>query len=216
MKALQIVLSFIVILILFGCPTRTTPPTVSPEVSQLEGDWTHEASGMVFPQSIGDFKRVTINHYDKEENNVGVGYNLQSMFKPVIATVYVYPSPRIISIMSPPEVIETTRTTLSKNQYEATKQGILSGHENARLKEYDFNLPQGEMEVSGKLAVFEYDGVFASRQQKLMSILYFFTYVNQKWTVKYRFTFPRVVNASKEVKGFMKDFSWSIEKSEKK
>src|SRR5262245_17413787 len=73
---------------LFGCPTLTPPGTVEIHAS---GAWTHDPSGLHFPERIGSFNRVAITQYNQAGTDIGVGYNYESYAALVAFTVYVRP-----------------------------------------------------------------------------------------------------------------------------
>jgi hypothetical protein len=58
----------------------------------------------------------------------------------------------------------------------------------------------------GRIAVFEYDAVFANSPMRVRSYLYMFPYVNEKWTIKYRVTHPSRLDLTSEVESFISSF----------
>ena len=124
-KKLKYVLVMLTSLPLLGCPTMQPKYLLKPEIIKAEGSYAHTASGMTFPLRIGNFQRVTVLRYDVEGLDMSAEYYLFTLSGAVDATVYVYPSPAIVSICSPPEAVELARDRLSQTEFEAVKQVIL-------------------------------------------------------------------------------------------
>ena len=110
------------LILLVGCPARPRPLN-QPQAIFADGAYTHEKSGMTFPLAVGDFQRGTVLRYDQDGLDVSVGYNLSGEKQAIIATVYVYPAPPLVSIGSPPEILASARSFLAKNEFEAKKRG---------------------------------------------------------------------------------------------
>lgn len=193
--------AFMVVLMtssLFGCSSPGLQYLPRPEPIQSTGSYTHEPSKIAFPTVVGDFQRSRIYQYDVEGKNVGVAYNLSDRTKPVAVTVYVHPSPSIVSIGSPESVIKTAQETMCQREFETTKQEIMAAHANASHIESDTS--NGFQNL---LARFEYEEVFAGKQQSLTSLLELSCYMNDKWNIKYRVTYPRSVTPPQDIQRLM-------------
>jgi hypothetical protein len=173
------------------------------------GSYIHSASGMTFPSAVGGFRQVEVRQYDATGKDVGVGYNLVSPEVQVVATVYVYPAPSLISIFSPPEVVADARAHLCQGEFTRRKQEILDAHPRARLIQEGEARPPGGR-APGHVASYEFESVFGHRLQPVGSQLYVFCYVGGKWAVEYRFTWPRDEAVDSAIAGFMAGLSWTI------
>jgi hypothetical protein len=163
---------------------------------------------MTFPLAVEGFRRSIVQRYDQEGLDVSAGYDLYDPSHKVAATVYVYPAPSLVSVGSPPEVVETAHTRLAKNEFEARKQEILQSHPGSRLiEESDVLISHGAAKV-GKKATFEYNGLFASQHQNLKSHLYMFNF--GRWALKYRITYPQSFDATKDVEVLLKGVPPSV------
>ena len=197
--------------VLFGCSTMRPKHLARPEVISAEGNFTHAASGMTFPHSVGDFQRSKVLRYDTENLDMSAGYDLITVMGSVAATIYVYPAPSLISIGSPPNVVAAARDRLAQNEFEARKREVMHFRPGALLiEEREVSLQQGNATYLGKMATFEYEEVFAGQRQLLRSHLYFFCFAGGKWVIKYRFTHPRFFDATKEIDEFMKNLLWTL------
>lgn len=117
----------------------------------------------------------------------------------------------MVSIGSPPEVVAIARAKLGQREFENRKQEILQSHPGARLiEERAVSLAQAERRYSGRMARFEYEGLFAHERQVVASRVYVFPYVGGKWVVKYRFSCPQGIDPSKEVADFMRSLPLTI------
>ncbi|WP_313539987.1 hypothetical protein [Sphingomonas sp.] len=67
-------------------------PSSAQEDVRVEGDWTHSASGMVFPERLGNALRTRIHSYDDEHLDVSAGYSLRRGGELGFVTLYVYPA----------------------------------------------------------------------------------------------------------------------------
>src|SRR5712691_5780932 len=76
------------------------------------GPYTQAASGMTFPESVGDFTRVNIIRYRPDGTDESAGYNRLEQSHEIVGTVYVFPSPSVTSFASPAGVIAQARARL--------------------------------------------------------------------------------------------------------
>jgi hypothetical protein len=196
-------------LLLCGCPAIQTRPLAQPSRVGVAGPYVHAGSGIALPEKIGEFQREAVTPYDARGLDVGVAYNCLNVLHPMAATVYVYPSPSLVSISSPQHVIDDARARLTQREFERVLHEIRAAHPGAKL------IAQREISHSehgkihpGKLATFEYDGPFAGRTRPVRSHVYLFCYLREKWTVKYRFTHPEADDGEKEIQEFLDGWSW--------
>jgi hypothetical protein len=198
-------------LCLTGCKSSQPAQLAQPTTVQVQGPYTHSASGMAFPPSVGDFQRVNVMRYDAGGLDVSAGYNLGTPTGEVAATVYVYPAPSLISVGSPPEVIASARATLCNSEFERRKKEVSASHAGARsIQEEDVPPPQAIPPIPGKKTSFEYDDFFGGQRQPLRSELYVFCYVGGRWAFEYRFTSPKNSDAADAISAFMAALRWTV------
>jgi hypothetical protein len=194
---------------LCGCPTMHTHYLGQPERLAVQGAYVHPASKITMPESVAGFQRDTILRYDADGLDVSAGYNLRGASHHIAATVYVYPAPSLVSIGSPPEVVAGARAHLTEGEFERRKQEIQHAHPGAMLIEQrDIVRTEHSQSFAGKIAVFEYEDVFAGSRMPLRSHLYVFCYVGGKWAVEYRFTYPKTEDADREIQEFIQSWNW--------
>lgn len=212
MKTLKRYLPIIFVTTLLGC--QSIQANIPTPIYTTSGDYTHPESGMVFPESIGAFHRVQITQYTPKEKDVGVGYNINNHSFPISATVYIYPAPGIISIGSPPDVIEGARKHLFRNHFDVVKNDIMACHIDAKLiSDNDCTITMGKHYRNGRKATFELAYTFGTQRQDSISELYLFQ--NGKWFIKYRFTFPKTAKTESEtaIADFFNKLDWPTKKS---
>jgi len=210
----KIVLGLGFVLLLSGCPTVRTDQPRQPEQIDVHGPYQHTASGMIFPASVGDYIRERIMRYDRDALDVSVGYNLIRPPRILFATVYVYPAPSVVSILSPPHVAATARSLAAKNEYARSKHEILQSHPLATLLgEVEASLVKGNATYQGWKAIFELDGARFGQREKVISYLYVFSYIGGSWTVKYRFTHPKSIEETQEIETFLRNLEWTFKSS---
>jgi hypothetical protein len=202
------------VLLLCGCPTVRTDKLTQPEQVDVDGPYQHTASGMIFPTSVGAYVRDRIMRYDRDALDVSAGYNLIRPPRIIFATMYVYPAPSVVSILSPPHVAATARSLAAKNEYARSKNEILQSHPFAKLLgELETSLVKGNDTYQGWKAIFELDGARFGQQEKVFSHLYVFSYIGGSWTVKYRFTYPKSIEETQEIETFLRNLEWTFKSS---
>lgn len=185
--------------LLVGCPARPRPLN-QPQPILVEGTYTHELSGMIFPFMVDDFRRDVVQRYNQEGSDVSVGYNLVNSQSRIAATIYVYPAPKLVSVGSTSETIAAARAELTKREFETRKREVWIFHPNGRLiEDTEISIPIGGTLHSGRMATFEYDDKFGGQVQPVRSYLYIFNFVGGKWALKYRFTYPKDLGATPKI-----------------
>ena len=180
-----------------------------PEPLVVRGTYSHPASKIIMPESVAGFQRDRILRYDADGLDVSAGYNLVTTSHRIAATVYVYPAPSLVSIGSPPEVVASARAHLTEGEFERRKQEIQHAHPGAALIEQRAIVrTENGQSYPGKLAIFEYEDLFAGSRISVRSQLRVFCYIGNKWAVAYRFTCPKTEDADQEIQEFIKKWSW--------
>lgn len=181
----------------------TTSPSGGPPAGAVRsggtGAYTNVPSGFRFPLYIDSFERSEVSQYDKQGQDVGVGYN--DLISSVALTVFVYPMAQ-----QPPD------NTL-EGHFAGCKSEVLARHRNAKLlSEGPVRISPGGVQHSGQRAVFAATEVFGHQEQALRSELCLFT--NGSRFILYRATYPasREATAEKAARGFLNTLSWPPER----
>lgn len=196
--------------LLVGCLARPRPLD-QPQAIIADGAFRHDKSGMTFPIAVGEFQRGVLQRYDQDGLDLSVGYNLYDSRRQIITTDYVYPAPPLVSIGSPPETVTSARAFLAHNEFEARKCEIMQPRPGARLiEDTEISIPNGGNVRIGRMATFEYNEQFAGRQQSLRSHLCMFNFVGGKWALKYRITYPRSLEVTREIDFVLQGVPWNV------
>ena len=97
------------------------------DVMHPEGPYTQAPTGMTYPQTVGQFRRINVIRYKPDGSDESAGYNDTTPMHEINMTVYVFPSPPILSIGSPRSVIEDTRRQLCQDQFAQVQQEVRGG-----------------------------------------------------------------------------------------
>jgi hypothetical protein len=166
-------------------PARTAKPAIpstpiSPAVPmQLEGTYVHAGTGIAFPDAAAKFRRVAPQRYDREGNDVGIGYS--RMWGPIRAEVTVYSYPRVIgrdgAIVAFDEqfAMEVAEVGREKKEFRDVRRTDAPGSIGGRA-------------VAGRAAEFEFRSGMEFGMRRVATILTVFPL--EPWCVKYRVTVP--------------------------
>jgi hypothetical protein len=177
------------------------------------GPYTQQPTGMIFPVSVGDFQRVEILRYSKDGTDESGGYNYTKPMNEIVATVYVFPSPRVTSIGSPENVVREARDTVCQQQFKGVEKEVMTAHPNATLiGDGPVTLLQPGKSYSGYKASYDLTSprAFGRTNVAARSEAYIFCFAGGKWTVEYRIDYPRESNAAPLIAAFMRDLTWTI------
>lgn len=156
------------------------------------------ASAFEFPPALAEFERAAVNQYDKDGRDVGVGYN--HVGYGVALTVYVYP------------VAQEPPNNELAGHFQVCKGEIVRSHSGTRkLSENTIRVQQGGVERQALWAAFEFEQVFAGKNQMVGSELWLFRSGN--WFLKYRATYPAGQKqvAERAVEKFVDQLAWPAE-----
>ena len=154
-----------------GAAPQPTAPPAEPRTLDVDGPFRH-ASGLVFPERLGDFVRVEVEQFPGSRDNVGVSYELGPR-KAATVTAYVYPAGEATLDMHSQAVV------IDLYQHHGVKPYQASG----------VTLTLDGRSIAGNVASFAYEEPYGGGPKiPLRSHAYVFT--SGKWVVKYRVTNP--------------------------
>ncbi|MBU2621935.1 MAG: hypothetical protein KKD92_06420 [Proteobacteria bacterium] len=169
---------------LWGCATTPSQPKLT-----RPGDIGHHDSSIVFPEAIGAFRRGEVRTYDAKGRDMSAGYNLTDPRNTIVITVYVYPGPKLISIGSPANVVDTARRRLTGTHFDVIKAEHIKYHPWASLvSEHESALEFRGQSLYGRTAVFKSEELFAYRIQPIVTQAEVYAY--GKWIIKFFTTNP--------------------------
>ena len=204
--SIPLVLTLAGLLLVSAC--RATEGELSePTIQTPEGDFTHPAAKITFPESIGDFERVEVTQYDKSGKDVSVGYNLDSPDL-ITATVYVYPGRDVLNLGSDSDTVAAAKDLLDQKQFEGSKEAILATTPGLTLvSEAESIVIANPSEQAGRRAIFEGQGLIDGALTVLHTEVDLFGFGD--WFIKYRFTYPgESSTAPALILDFMNSLEW--------
>lgn len=182
------------------------------DVLHPEGLFKEPITGMIYPESVGDFHRVNVVKYAPDGSDESVGYNLETPNSEIAMTVYFFRSPPLTSLGSPQSVIDEARAHLCAQQFGGIESEVTTAHTDARLLGEDTaSLAQLGTTFVGHKATYELTlPNFFGRRQTTHSEAYLFCYAGSEWTVEYRVDYPADSDSAAAIAAFMRDFRWTI------
>jgi hypothetical protein len=190
-----------------GCHADpTTRPATVPADPTLDAQtyFLHQPSGIAFPRSLHGYVFAGQKQYNREATDVSFSWSTLDGNRPMAATVYVLPAPSLISIGSPQEVIDQAKARLFDQFWEQHVRSIVGSHAPATTSPPEtVTLVYAGHAYTGRRQLFHYEQVFAFSRQQVTSSLYLFPFVNEKWSLKYRFTYPASVDMQTAVDQFI-------------
>jgi hypothetical protein len=182
------------------------------------GSYTQIPTGMVFPESVGQFRRFNIIRYHPDGSDESAGYNEMTPMHEINMTVYIFPSPPILSFGSPRSVIDDTRIKFCQGQYETVQREVMGAHPDASpVEKREISRTQDGVTYAGHFASFDLTNAkfFGRTDVASRSEAYLYCYVGGKWSVEYRVDYPRDFDASSSIASFINDLAWSIPPEQK-
>jgi hypothetical protein len=107
---------------------------------------------------------------------------------------------------------EETNQTLTRGEFQRAKNEVLQVHTGAKLvMEEEVPPPRSADHHNGYFARFAYAENYAGGVRPLESLLYVYSHVGQRWTLKYRVTYPASsLEARAVVNQFIQELRWTI------
>ena len=187
-----------------------------PRDVDVTGPYTQEASGMVFPETVGAFKRDEVISYNSERSDESATYILEKDGKESVAiTIYVYPVPLDIgSALAkglPQGDVPGALYMLTEQLFADEENAISEVHRGSEiLDEGITSHTERGFSFPGTMASFRFNEDFFGDVVKVRSQLYLFSMVGEKWMVKYRVTYPEANDGAAQANQFMRALPWTI------
>lgn len=193
-----------------GCSTTQRGILAIPQELKKTDKFIHP-SGFTFPVSVSSFRRVALTQYDTVGENISAGYNSAYPREPLLITVYVYPAPNIVSIASPSNVVAAARSKITDTLIRGVKSDVYGAHPGAILiTESPTSIAKAGTSHGGWKATFEFDGKAFNAPDRVRSHAYLFTFVADRWIVKYRFSHLRTAEVGKDIEDFLAGLDWNF------
>jgi len=210
LRGFSLVVSLVLPLLLVSACRGTDDTLSEPLVSTPEGDFIHSGTNIVFPEFVGEFKRVEVAQYDESADDISAGYNLESTDL-ITATVFIYPGRKVVDLGGGDDAIAATKDLLEEREFEGAKEAILARTPGLPLVSEDtaFVITNPSEQV-GRRAIFEGQGMIEGNMVALRTEVDLFGLGD--WFIKYRFTYSgESPSASAHVLDFMNRWHWQAD-----
>lgn len=170
--------------LLLGCPVYqlnrlpASEPLAEPRALDHAGPYRHVHTNLEFPAAAAGFERTALTQFDRAGLSVAGTYEARTSACPVLATLYVYPAPRMQFIGASPDVVRSLEQSWVESEYTRSRSELLSRFPDAQPRNEG---PITERPVLGLRGVFEH-APFVSELEVLL--------MNRQWFTKYRHTYP--------------------------
>jgi len=169
---------------LLGCPIYqlnrlpASEPLTQPRALHHAGPYRHVYTNLEFPAAVAGFERTALTQFDTAGLSVAGTYETRTSSCPVLATLYVYPAPRMQFIGASPDVVRSLEQSWVESEYARSRSELLNRFPDAQPRNEG---PVTERPVLGRRGVFEH----APSLSELEVLL-----VDPQWFVKFRHTYP--------------------------
>jgi len=198
--------------LLTGCPFTVnqlnrlpgSQPLEGPVLINRPGPLPHEASGFEFPEWYDGFQRVTAYQYDTAGLDVSIGYNDRRPDCLIVATVYVYPTPRMSFVGASPDAVASMERRWLDSGFAQAKAEIERHHPTMHSVTIGpTETPTGASSLQGSMLTY--------REDDQISELRLFVYDHQ-WFLKYRFTYPETCqkDATARLDALVRKLPWAV------
>lgn len=161
---------------------------------RVEGDWTHAATGMVFPERLANALRTRIHLFDAEALDVSAGYALRRGGDLGLVTLYVYPAP-------PERDCAANFAEIERN--------VVSSYADVKRVESDrWPSPSGRAPDTAYHARFTLTGTLEGKEQPLTSESYLFCPAGGAWLVAARASWGRDSDLHQSFVEFLHALPW--------
>jgi len=173
-------------------------------------EFRHAASGMTFPERVGDFVRRDAQRYNAAGTDMSVGYALRAEGLSTIADVYIYPLAEEDGgdrTPAPPDPV--AQAMLCSQELEKRKAELLEYHPGVVLgAAKPISLRQAGKLRDGYHIFFNDVAAYGGVPQNVSSDFYVFCFAKDQWTIAYRFTYPAKLPVAGLIDDFMRDLRW--------
>jgi hypothetical protein len=171
-----------------GAATGAARGAASAAATEEGKDYVHPGTKIVFPESVVEFGRGEVTKFKEDETDVGVGYNFEERWLPIVATVYIFPVPTVRRAAG--ETDEALKARQSQRALETVKAEIAGYHRDAKvMAEGEYVLKEGERSHKGVKVTYEMGFNFSGQTVAAQSDMFLF--VEGAWQIEYRLSYRK-------------------------
>lgn len=178
----------------------------APREIEAAGPYLHRSANAVFPERVGEFRRLSLHEYDENGRDVSASYDMATPEGRLVITVYIYPAPLITGRG---EARQLAMVTLCDQHFDGVHQIIANNNGNARPIDQGRGLALSDFPVElTHRYTYRFRARFDEREQEVRSEAHLYCYVGGDWLVKYRATAPVAVDGQAEIADFIRRGPW--------
>lgn len=213
---MRLLVTVLLALMLSGCPfggvsqmnrIPHSAPLSEPELFNRPGILRHDPTGFTFSERYDNFQRVNSYRYDQDGIQVSIGYNDRRPGCLIVATIYIYPAPRMTFIGASPKAVASLQQRWLRDEFASSKADVESAHPNLQERPSQPSTAcDSESVVQGPS--------FHFAESDLLSEMHLLIY-DRQWFVKCRFTYPKTCEAEARARldTLTRQFPWATTRS---
>ncbi len=178
---IKVLLASFLLMTLLGCDAPdnrvNTPDEPVFRYITIQGSYVHPDSNMLFPATVGQFRRTRIRQLSRNSENITVTYQCDYLgFKDAIVSVSLYP------------YHSANACEYLNAEFDSTKTYLTDIYEMTGLEQGNITIGQPFGPQQGKMLSFKYKDKKEFKDLNCSTSIYLFAH--DKWFIKYRFTYP--------------------------
>jgi hypothetical protein len=184
-------------------------PPAQAQITRLDvqGLYTQQASGMTYPESVGDFGRVSVLQYNPDGSDMSAGYLRRQPNGEIVATAYTFPVPAALISSADGHVAKPACARAASAIMKEVTQTSPSAKPLA-IEEIILDQNGPQQGFHGTFAITA--PRFMGRTDEAIKSEAFVFCVKDKWIAEYRFSYPAATeDAQKEIADFMAGLKWT-------
>ena len=151
-----------------------------------ESSYQYADLEMIFPEQVGDFRRITI--FQDNQPEVGAEYSLSLPSKLISAHVYLYPAVAVPTAGSPAGTLPQGSAPLIQKDFEKQKRVIMEPHPGIHLTfESQLTTTVWNDPRNGTMACFVYQDPATFKSWR--TTLFVYPTFSNRWALRYVFTY---------------------------
>ena len=191
---------------LLAAASLAVPAQAAPREIEADGPYLHRPANAVFPERVGEFKRLSLHEYDESGRDVSASYDMTTSGGRLVVTVYIYPAPQM---SGDGDAGKAARITACDQHFAGVHQIIADNNGNARPIDQGRALAVADVpaELSHRYT-YRFRARFDDGEQEVRSEAHLYCYVGGNWLVKYRATAPVAVEGQEAIAEFIRRGPW--------
>lgn len=186
--------------LLFAAPLAAKPQDIT-----APGTVAHRDARTGFPETIGDFRRISVTRYDPFGRDVSANYQLVRPEGQVRMSVYIYPA----DAFGPVPAGDDGMRGFCREHFEGVEAAIRQSHQGAERLETDPPSVRGGLDPDlAHRSRFRISADIGRGPEALVSEARLYCFAGGNWLVKYRISASAGLDASAAIDNFVRLGPW--------